>query len=344
MPFRFRRSTRLGPLRFNFAKSGLSSISVGGRGASYNIPVGRQGGARSTVGLPGTGMSLSTQEAQQNNGCGTGCLGLLALVALGFVLAFWQIFLIAAVLVAAISAVVYAALLYNQQQLKLVVQQAGRRLQHEPCMLQQRFGVIDSISVAGDLYAPRIEVLCCTVMPDAADGSAGVITASLSQPWQLSRLGTASGVAAWLQSAGITLLDQLSVEAKAVRAAMVCIKEQQWTTSALTKLDGLITSLEDTLAKSEGNELLESAIPQFQQALTAFATEQQKLQQSHHSATEMLRKLTDFLNVPASIRPILTFDLDQLFDPQHFAELEQSFSEVVALNDAFRQLSADALA
>ena len=61
MPFRFRRSARLGPLRFNFAKSGLSSISIGGRGASYNIPVGRSGGARSTVGLPGTGLSWSMQ-------------------------------------------------------------------------------------------------------------------------------------------------------------------------------------------------------------------------------------------------------------------------------------------
>ena len=39
MGFRFRRSARLGPLRFNFAKGGLSSISVGGRGASFNIPV-----------------------------------------------------------------------------------------------------------------------------------------------------------------------------------------------------------------------------------------------------------------------------------------------------------------
>ena len=36
MGFRFRRSTRLGPLRFNFAKGGLSAISVGGRGATYN--------------------------------------------------------------------------------------------------------------------------------------------------------------------------------------------------------------------------------------------------------------------------------------------------------------------
>jgi hypothetical protein len=277
--------------------------------------------------------------AQQNNGCGTGCGGLLALLALGFVLAYWHLVLIAAVLVAAIAAVVYAALLYNQQQLKLVVEQAERRLQHEPCMLQQRFGVIDAITVAGDLYAPKIEVLCRTVALHPSAGPAAAITTSLTPPVQLSRLRTASGVATWLQSAGISLLDQLSVEAKAVRAAMACIKEQQWTTGALTKLDGLITSLQDTLAKAEGNELLESAIPQLQQALATFSAEEQKLQQAHSSTAAMLRKLTDFLSVPASIRPILSFDLEQLFDPQRFSALEQSFAEVVELNDAFRQLS-----
>ena len=37
MGFRLRRSARLGPLRFNFSSGGLSSISVGGRGASFNI-------------------------------------------------------------------------------------------------------------------------------------------------------------------------------------------------------------------------------------------------------------------------------------------------------------------
>jgi hypothetical protein len=63
MGFRFRRSTRLGPLRFNFTKGGLSSISVGGRGASFNIPVARGGGARTTVGVPGTGMSWSVEHA-----------------------------------------------------------------------------------------------------------------------------------------------------------------------------------------------------------------------------------------------------------------------------------------
>jgi len=62
MGFRFRRSARLAPLRFHFSKEGLSSISVGGRGASFNIPVARSGGARSTAGLPGTGLSWTAEH------------------------------------------------------------------------------------------------------------------------------------------------------------------------------------------------------------------------------------------------------------------------------------------
>ncbi|MEB3331669.1 MAG: DUF4236 domain-containing protein [Synechococcaceae cyanobacterium] len=64
MGFRFRRSARLGPLRFNFAKSALSSISIGGPGASFNIPVARSGGARTAVGLPGTGLSWSVEHSK----------------------------------------------------------------------------------------------------------------------------------------------------------------------------------------------------------------------------------------------------------------------------------------
>jgi len=62
MGFRFRRSSRLGPVRLNFSKNGLSSISLGGRGASLNIPVNRRGGTRTTVGLPGTGLSWSWEK------------------------------------------------------------------------------------------------------------------------------------------------------------------------------------------------------------------------------------------------------------------------------------------
>ena len=62
MGFRFRRSARLGPLRFHFSSGGLSSISVGGRGASFNIPVNRRGGPRTSMGLPGTGLSWSLEH------------------------------------------------------------------------------------------------------------------------------------------------------------------------------------------------------------------------------------------------------------------------------------------
>lgn len=62
MSFRFRRSSRLGPPRFHFSRGVLSSISIGGRGASCNIPVKRRGGPRTTVGLPGTGLSWSVEH------------------------------------------------------------------------------------------------------------------------------------------------------------------------------------------------------------------------------------------------------------------------------------------
>ena len=62
MAFRFRRSARLGPLRFNFTSQGLSSISLGAPGVSLNLPIHRRGGPRTTLGLPGTGLSW-TMEA-----------------------------------------------------------------------------------------------------------------------------------------------------------------------------------------------------------------------------------------------------------------------------------------
>jgi hypothetical protein len=61
MAFRFRRSIRLAPgLRVNVSKRG-ASLSVGPRGATMNLS-GR--GTRSTVGLPGTGLSWSSLSSR----------------------------------------------------------------------------------------------------------------------------------------------------------------------------------------------------------------------------------------------------------------------------------------
>jgi hypothetical protein len=58
MPFRFRKSLKILPgVRLNLTKRGVSSVSVGRRGATLNLS---KRGTRATVGLPGTGVSYST--------------------------------------------------------------------------------------------------------------------------------------------------------------------------------------------------------------------------------------------------------------------------------------------
>ena len=55
MVLRFRKTIRLLPgVRLNVTKRGINSLSLGGKGASYNI--GKEG-TRTTLGLPGTGLS-----------------------------------------------------------------------------------------------------------------------------------------------------------------------------------------------------------------------------------------------------------------------------------------------
>lgn len=61
MGFRFRKAVRILPgLRLNITKHGISSVSVGGRGISYNI--GKKG-TRATGGIPGSGLSYSEYDA-----------------------------------------------------------------------------------------------------------------------------------------------------------------------------------------------------------------------------------------------------------------------------------------
>ena len=57
MGLRFRKAVKLFPgIRLNVTKHGLSSLSIGGKGLTYNL--GKKG-SRGTVGLPGSGLSYS---------------------------------------------------------------------------------------------------------------------------------------------------------------------------------------------------------------------------------------------------------------------------------------------
>ena len=82
MGFRYRRSIKLGSgVRLNVSKRGLSSVSIGKPGSTLNV--GRRG-VRSTVGLPGTGLSYST-----GSGSGGGVVAVLGLIGAVLGAAFW---------------------------------------------------------------------------------------------------------------------------------------------------------------------------------------------------------------------------------------------------------------
>jgi Protein of unknown function (DUF4236) len=64
MPFRFRRSIRLAPgVRLNLSKSGVST-SVGERGAHVTLG---HGHTRTTVGVPGSGVSYATTTTRRRS-------------------------------------------------------------------------------------------------------------------------------------------------------------------------------------------------------------------------------------------------------------------------------------
>lgn len=69
MGFNFRKSLKITPgVRLNVTKKGISSVSVGPRGAKLNV--GKKG-TKATVSLPGTGLSYTSYKPHQNNSAST---------------------------------------------------------------------------------------------------------------------------------------------------------------------------------------------------------------------------------------------------------------------------------
>ncbi|BBK09383.1 DUF4236 domain-containing protein [Klebsiella phage 05F01] len=61
MGLRFRKRIKVIPgVYINFGKKGVNSVSVGGNGLTANV---NRNGTKTTVGLPGTGLSYETKRA-----------------------------------------------------------------------------------------------------------------------------------------------------------------------------------------------------------------------------------------------------------------------------------------
>lgn len=281
--------------------------------------------------------------------------GLLLVLGLGFAGIFWQTSLILALVGLALASVglivwLLATPLRRQQRqaLQSLVAAADERYRQDPCRFQGGFGTIQALQLNHAAQPPRIEVLCRTL----ADTSDGLVPTNHRIPLTPGNAfdppRTPRQVGTLMAQQGVTLLADLSVEAKAVRAAMEALRERDLTQRALARLAELQADVDATLALAPGNELLQPSVPQLQQARERFATEEIRLREAHTSTDTILRKLHDFLQVPADIQPILNFDLDalvaELDDPTRYADLEELFSEVVELNAIYRQLEGEKLA
>jgi hypothetical protein len=278
--------------------------------------------------------------------------GLLLVLGLGFAGIFWQVSLILALvgLALAVTGLAFwllATPLRRQQRLALqsLVAAADERYRHDPCRFQGGFGTIQAVQLS---EAAQIEVLCRT-LADTSDGLALTnhrIPLAGGNAFDPPR--TPRQIGTLMECKGLTLLGDLSVEAKAVRATMEALRERELTERTLNRLAELQSDVDTTLALAPGNELLQPSLPQLEQARERFAAEESRLRSALENTDAILRKLHDFLLIPENIQPILSFDLDEVLakleDPTRFSELEELFSEVVELNAIYRELEGEKLA
>lgn len=61
MGFRFRKKVKIAPgIDLNLSKNGISSTSIGRKGATINLS---KRGVKQTIGIPGTGLSYQTDKS-----------------------------------------------------------------------------------------------------------------------------------------------------------------------------------------------------------------------------------------------------------------------------------------
>lgn len=269
---------------------------------------------------------------------------ILLLIVGALVIAYWQVILGVLILLMLVAAMVGLSEANVLAELRAVTRNAEQRLRGEACRIGDRYALIEGIGASNQEGSIRLTVLVAMISRE--DGHYVLIEARehYQVPAEVRKLASHLAFTRHLASQGLEVINELSVEAKATKAAVACLREAEWADKSLEKLQELITSAQDTLAKASGNELLEPAIPRLEEALERFEIEQEKMLGYRDESRIMLRKLDDFLSVPETLRPILSFDLDSLYDPARLKELQDSFEEVVTINEAFTELSAQKLA
>ena len=280
----------------------------------------------------------------------TGCLAIFVILVM---LALWQYTLALALLVGVCYGFLrfiraYSKLFRDQQhahrswRVGRFVRKSGQALAGCFCCYRDRYYLIDAVSTV----TSATEQVWIHLSTRGISESAGAVSVrscvlKIEGPADYRILRKSQGLIAFLEEAGLELVEEMSVESKALRASLECLEQANWARAGLKQISALEVDLKSTLAKAKGNELLEPSIPQLQNALASCDDQREKLSGYIDLSIKSSKKLYDYLAVPEGVRSIINFDVESLIDFSVFKDLEDSFNEVVAINDAFRDLNRD---
>ena len=211
--------------------------------------------------------------------------------------------------------------------------------------VRERHGLIRELVLNPAEHSSQT-VLCLQVNLLEPRGRAFALTEQAFQlgPWHRTATPFRTQLRGLMKSADVALVNEIAVEAQALRNLNQWLEEIAWSDQALETLERMDHEAEDAIRVAYGNPLLEQSIPQLQQAQQRYRSERSTLLVAANEARTTVRHLGDFLCIPASARRIIQFDSMPISNRSRFRELRQSFNDVVLLNQCFQNLSAQKLA
>ena len=211
--------------------------------------------------------------------------------------------------------------------------------------VRERHGLIKQLVLNPAEHSAQT-VLCLQVNLLEPRGRAFALTEQAFQlgPWHRTATPFRTQLRGLMKDADVALVNEIAVEAQALRNLNQWLKEIAWSDQAIEALKRMDREVEETIQIAFGNPLLEGSITQLQLAQQRYRSESEELQAAANEARTMARHLGDFLCIPASARRIVQFDPERISNRSRFQQLRQSFNDVVLLNQCFQDLSAQKLA
>lgn len=261
-----------------------------------------------------------------------GCLTLIGLIlAIPILTAFWPAILV----LSAVGVIAYLIKAYNQQATAVGAQQWNQKYSNSICSYGDHHGSIIGLTTTSQGIAATISFL-------EQDGN---LISLVNRDISL-RVSPRAGFLSLedlekcVHDSGIELTNELSVEFSAMQTALSCIEERCWSAKALEDLHQMCSDINKTLAIAEGNELLEPAIPQLRSAKDRFEEQIMLIQNAVETSRQILQDLSEFLSIPAAIRPVLSFEQAKVNQTRQLMDLKTSYENVISLNDIYRDLSS----